>query len=204
MKRSILLIALIIFCSCTKKFNPYHSTASLPYYSSTVKTKMRHIEGEDGEREKSDYGVFACIDSLNVRYLIIAPNVASGSLHMLDKPYNDYYLPHAICLMPAKAEELLHVVRNSISSWDEHSEKNDAIYYEYSLAPESEIKHVSENVVQWNPTLKYWYQVNSSGSLSYLIIGEGTFKKKIEFDKLSHVQELEYLLARGLDEMRRM
>lgn len=191
-------MSLFFICACAQKFNPYHSTASIPHYSETTKTSIRYISRGDSKSKSMEYGVFACVDSLNLKYLIFAPR---SPHRVTNNPYSYYWMQRSVCLKIQDAKELLRVAKNSVDYWDLKKPVSDALYYEFKSAPEQEIKQISQNVVEWTPSIKYWYQLNISGSIAYLIFGENTLRHVVELERLENVQELIYLLEAGMKEL---
>ena len=192
---------LMALMGCATEFIPFHSTADIPYHQKTKKTEMVFIAGDEELLKAREYGIFACKDSVENYYLLIASQWSSKSSSIV--PFKRYEIHHPALLKPTHAIEMHRVCGIAIATWNNEIPKGEALYYEYMSAPEQNINPVSDNVAEWNPSLHFWYQHGEDGPICRWVIGEGSIKQTLDFEDLASVKDLSNLISLGYEQLKK-
>lgn len=184
------VVLVIILQGCSRGPIFYHSEASLPYYHSSTKTIFELIK-DSSVTSSFFFGVIVAKDNDTLSYVLIAP---SNKKYQFVTNLFDVNLSHSIPLLPQKVEEFLEILRFSAEKWAEKYDNKNGISYEFLVAPEHRVIPLSENVVRWYPTLKFYFENNKNGPIAYIVFGEGELQYFYKIDKLLAINDLYRLL----------
>lgn len=191
-----LLIAFLSACSTT--YIPYHSMASIQHFTIENRTKLMLVLDDNGET--ADYAVCAAQDLKNgdkdIYYLLVVPNT-SGSSGSIENIVINY----GVVLTPENAFKFIAGLDLVIEHWNDNVFDNIGYFYEFMSAPEQEIKQISENVLEWNPSLDFRFQITKSGPLGNLFLGRSTLVYHYQFDEVEKIQKLKYYLEKGMSQL---
>lgn len=196
-KHHLLLLSfllLLILSGCSIKQFYYHSEANLPYFDRATKSAFTLIKKEDISAFK--FGVISATDDDTLSYVLISPKEARVS-SVKDLP--DDKLDRAIPLKISQVKEFLEILNASSNKWDKKFDAENGISYEYMVAPEYKINRVSENVAEWIPMLRFYFQNNEEGSKISLIIGKGKIRYLYESEQHSRLRDLIELLELSIE-----
>jgi hypothetical protein len=197
-KLSLVLLALI---ACSPRYIPYHSTASIPLLSNLTISDLKYICDPAGKYVDKAYGLFSAVDNSNTYYLLIAPRLMGGSSGGGD-PFKKYDIAYGVPISSNKIGEFLGAIRSAIQDYDSLRTKEQAKFIELMIAPEQEVKPVSDNVYEWKPSLRFTYQNTDSGSHARLLFGRGLFLQMIEMKDKQDLLDLESIVVMGKENLR--
>lgn len=198
MKRPIVVLCICFLgLGCSSKYIHYHSDASIPFLSSTIKSFITYIPGDEKFESGREYGIFSAIDSAKVYYILIAPQ---SPVKHKDK-HRRFHLAHSVTIKPRHALEMINLLQSSIADWDNDYQSSDALFYNFIVAPEQKIKPVSANVVEWHPTFRYGFNNRKDGGVAVLIFGEGQLQYRVELKKRSELEDLRNLFEASLKDL---
>ncbi len=181
-----LFLLLNISCS-VKRPMLYHSLADLPYSSKLNFTNFELLKIFPYCCDDFNFGIIVATDNEHKKYILIAP----GRLNQRVNDLPDVDIDYAVTILPKYARKLLKILNYSIENWNKKIAKLRGVNVEFIIAPEHKIIKKSENVEQWYPCLRYYYQNNSEGSLATLILGEDNFIYRFDkFDDISRFRDL--------------
>jgi hypothetical protein len=172
----------------------YHSTASVPYYTSSTSTQMKAVERKEDDAGKS-YVVFAALDNESTGYVLVAPTGASSS----GSNFHSADFNRAVPLKGENLTSLIEGLGGAIGRWGTESEGSGS-FYEFVHAPENDIERVSENVVQYYASVRFTISRTESGPVGRLVLGaspEEQLQSVIEMEDKEEVQTFRNLLMRA-------
>ena len=184
-----LFLFMMLVNSCNVRPMIYSSSASLPYYSKTTLTNFELINDSDS-KNFFNFGVIVANDNDKIGYILISPARIENKVDKIP----DFILNNSVTLLESQANGLLNAIEYSIKNWHSTLVESKGVNVEYIVAPEQEIISKSENVVTWNPTLRYNFQKYSNGSIAILNFGDNYTKYYFEFRKIESLNNLKKLL----------
>jgi len=194
--------AFALFCAgCGPTPIAYHSTAWVPYYTSSTSTQMEAIERKEDGPDK-EYLVFAALDNGSTRYVLIAPTSPSTA----GSNFKSADFNRAVPLKGENLGSLIEGLGDAIDRWGSESEGSGA-FYEFVHAPEDDIKQVSENVVEYHAAVRFTISKTEKGPVGRLVMGaspDEQLQSVLEMEEKEDVQTLRRLLVRARKEARGM
>lgn len=200
--RSLLVLAFaLLLVGCNRApFMPYHSTASIPHYSTSTLTSMTFLRGDEKMMESRQYGVIAAFDEGVSPYILLAPlRPGLRGARRLDHLLVGRGAP----LSPERAAAFADGLDEVLRTWDVKQERDGGVFFEFMHAPEQDIDRISENVVEWRPAIRFNYNNTENGPAAVLTIGEGQmpFVHVVEFTKRNQVEDFRELIRAGLSRL---
>lgn len=176
--------------------NYYHSEASLPYSSITIKSSFELILNDE-KKNPFDFGLIVAKDNDISHYLIFAQlkDARSGG-ELVDVNFS-----RVIAVPKNRATELLKLVEHAVNSWKEKYTVTTGESCEFLIAPENKIVPQSQNVVSWYASLKFYYENNEEGPKANLIIGDYGEKKEYSFNELNNMAEFMEMLKKAISKI---
>ncbi|WP_143815444.1 hypothetical protein [Longibacter salinarum] len=178
---SVLGAALFLLAGCQPKFVAYHSTASIPYSASSTATGMELVIGPEENASKRDFIVLKARDrqlanqgEAPVEYVLLAPK-SSGS--MSGYAIESANLRRSVPLPGETVETLIDGLAEALSQWDQSVQDGEAVFYEFTHAPEQDIERVSENVVEWTSSLRFIASHTPDGPTARMLLGNSPNKE---------------------------
>ncbi len=191
---SFILVAFMLLQSCSSKPVIYDSEAKLPFHHTKTKTVFElAVANKNGAH--LEFGVVAAKDDDTLSYVLLAPLYSGSSADKL----KNVNLNNSVPLLPNQVREFISILQQSAAKWDENISKKNGIEYRFLVSPEYRIVPVSENVLKWYPTFKYYFQNNSEGPLGNIIFGEDNLQYYFQLDQLSEINTLIDLLNIALN-----
>lgn len=188
---SIVFLAVVLLaatgCSRTNVL-PYHSTASIPHYSRSTKTTMALMRAGDDARRP--YGVAWAMDEGEDPYVLMMP-VRSGVQALRD--LQDAAIVSAAPISMERAAEFVEGLAFAGRTWRATPGEGQGMFYEFQYAPEQDIARLSENVVEWRSSVRFFYSHTSDGPAALLRfgVGETVFNHEItDADEIRHLEAL--------------
>ncbi|MFB6248366.1 MAG: hypothetical protein ABEL97_07340, partial [Salinibacter sp.] len=148
----------LLYAGCGPDPIAYHSTASVPYYTSSTSTQMKAIQCQKESIGGDPYVVFAALDNRNTGYVLIAPTGGSSRGSNFDAA--DF--SRAVPLKGENLTSLIEGLGGAIGRWGTESEGAGS-FYEFVHAPEDDIERVSENVVQYYASVRFTISRTEAG-----------------------------------------
>lgn len=187
--------ALALLCAgCSPDPIAYHSTASVPYYTSSTSTQMEAVRRQESGAEKP-YVVFAALDNERTGYVLVAPTSAgSGGTNFESADFN-----RAVPLRGKNLASLIDGLEEAIGEWGSESEGSGQ-FYEFVHIPEDNIDQVSKNVIEYYPAVRFTTSRTEGGPVGRLVLGESPeeqLQSVIEMQEKEEVQTFRTLLMRA-------
>ncbi len=178
----LLAIATLLFQNCRPTLMIYHSEAGIPYKDSLTKTKLKIIN----TKKEFNFFTIAAIDNDTLQYVLLSPQVSSIST---SKPtLEDVNLNLTVVMKPQQVKKILVLLDTLVENWNKRQNNTNGELYEFMVAPEQNIIKESANVVGWLPTLSFYSQNNSKGTLAFLFLGRGVFSTMTTFESVLDIQ----------------
>jgi hypothetical protein len=191
----------LLYAGCGPDPIAYHSTASVPYYTSSTSTQMEAIQRQEDSAEKP-YVIFAAEDNDRTGYVLIAPTGASSRGSNFDAADFDRAVP----LKGENLDSLIEGLGGAIDRWGTESEGGGS-FYEFVHMPEDDIEQVSENVVEYYPSVRFTISKTEDGPIGRLVLGASPDEKLqsvIEMEEKEAVQTFRNLLMRAQEQAEEM
>lgn len=202
MNRSSLVVATLfvfLLTGCQATHVAYHSTADVPYSTSSTFTSMELV-GEEAEGFERKYRVITATDDQDVQYALLAPSEGAPIGYQLkDTDFN-----RSVPLKKEKLQILIEGTKQTLQAWDRALEERKGTFYEFVHAPEQDVHRVSENVVEWHPAIRFTASHTSEGPTARMILGdspEDQLQRLIEFESREEVADLRNLLTTARDRL---
>jgi hypothetical protein len=195
-----ILIFAVLLAGCKTQHVPYHSTADIPYATTSTSTQMELIVGDDEMKDKREYVVFVASDNGQNEYALIAPQTSNTSGYSFDAAN----LGRSVPLPEDNVTALIDGLADALQIWDKSSEEEEGAFYEFSHAPEQDIDRISENVVRWHPALKVTISHTPDGPAGRMLVGDSPkqeLQHVVEFDKREELADFRNLLKEARTQM---
>jgi hypothetical protein len=197
----VFLFALVSMTSgCETTHVAYHSTADVPYYTSSTSTQMELVTGDVNPESQIGYLVFTATDNSQNSYVLLAPSESTDP----DYTFGSANFGRAVPLQKAEVEELTEGLRRTLKLWGESNSSTEGSFYEFLHAPEQEIRRVSQNVIQWQAAVKFTASHTPEGPSARLLLGDSpneSLQYVIEFDNRSDVSDFRDLLKSASNQL---
>ena len=122
-------------------------------------------------------------------YVLIAPNTGSTVSGYSIKSAN---LRRSVPLPGSTINTLIDGLDKTLSQWDQSIQDGEAVFYEFSHAPEQDIEPVSANVVEWSAALRFMASHTPDGPTARMILGNSPNEELqyvVTFDERSQVKD---------------
>ena len=200
MKRPFLVFAALVafaLTGCQTKHVAYHSTANVPYLTSSTLTDMVLV-GKKADGIDRKYRVMTATDNQRVQYAVLAPDKgASVGYKLKDADFN-----RSVPLKEKTLQALIEGVEETLRVWDQKRGERKGTFYEFLHAPEQDVRSVSDNVVTWDPAIRFTSSHTSEGPTVRIILGDSPkdkLQRLIEFNRREEVADLRDLLQAAYD-----
>jgi len=180
----------------------YHSTASVPYYTSSTSTQMEAIQRQEESAGGEPYVVFSALDNESTGYVLVAPTGTGSS----GSSFQAADFNRAVPLKGENLTSLIEELGGAIDRWGTESEGSGS-FYEFVHAPEDDIERVSENVVQYYASVRFTISRTEEGPVGRLVLGaspEEQLQSVIEMEDKEAVQTFRNLLMRAQEQAEEM
>lgn len=193
---TVLFLVLLLSGCRHAPYLPYHSMASIPQYSTAINTDMTFVEGSQKKLEGRKYAVIAAVDDDTIPYLLFAPaNASSRSVTRLE----DVNFGYASYLTVDEASRFIDILNQVLVDWNQNQGMNEGAFYEFYAAPEPDIKRISPNVLEWEPSVRFTCNRTDRGVVASLLLGSSeTIKFLYTFRDDDEVADLKNLLQQGI------
>lgn len=153
---------------CAPQHVAYHSTADIPYRTTSTGTQMDLIGGDDEDASQREYAVFVADDTGDGgtrSYVLLAPASSMGY------SFSDANLQRSVPLTEEEALALADGTKEALELWDSSQSEGEGRFYEFTHAPEQEITRVSPNVIEWYSTVRFTASHTPDGASARLLLG---------------------------------
>lgn len=193
---SLLFAGLLFLTGCQPQFVAYHSTASIPYSASSTASDMELVTGSEENASKRKYIVLKAKDENLTQpnqspgeYVLIAPKTGSTVSGYNIKSAN---IRRSVPLPGSTVNTLIDGLARALSQWDRSTQDGKAAFYEFTHAPEQDIQRVSENVVEWSPSIRFVASHTPDGPTARMLLGNSPNKELqyvVTFDERAQVKD---------------
>jgi len=194
------LVLGVLFAGCKTQHVPYHSTADIPYATTSTSTQMKLIVGDGEKKDKRGYVVFVASDNGQNEYVLIAPQTSSTSGYSFDGAN----IGRSVPLPKENVTSLIDGLAEALQVWDQTSQEEEGAFYEFTHTPEQDIDRVSENVVQWHPALKVTISHTPDGPAGRMLVGDSPKRELqhvVKFDEREELADFRNLLKEARTQM---
>jgi hypothetical protein len=191
---SLLCTVFLSLClvGCAPQHVAYHSSADIPYRSTSTGTQMDLIGGDDEDAETREYVVFTAEDtelmaedSGTRSYILLAPATGMGY------SFADANLERSVPLTRQEASTLTDGLNETLKLWDGSQNQGEGTFYEYTHTPEQEINRVSPNVIEWYSAVRFTASHTPGGASARLLLGDSPSSKLQAVIKLQDREDVE-------------
>lgn len=193
MKQVIIsLIVLFLLYSCTPQYNIYHSSVDIPHQTIDLKTNLTLIPKPDDFSHLFSFAFAKDIsfaDNPAYHYLIVCPTTTYKTTEI-----SELRLYYAINLKPKEVESFKNILDEILDTWDNPSPDTSATFYEFSIIPESQTTQITPNVIEYTPSLKFYFQKIKGNTRSFLILGPTSFQFGYSFREKKDIIALSSML----------
>lgn len=154
---------------CTPQHVAYHSTADIPYRTTSTDTQMDLVGADDEDASQREYAVFVAEDtgdSGTQSYVLLAPANTMGY------SFADANLQRSVPLTEEEALALADGVKKALELWDSSQNEGEGRFYEFTHTPEQEITRVSPNVIEWHSAVRFTASHTPDGASARLLLGD--------------------------------
>ena len=163
---------------CPPEHVAYHSSAEIPYRTTSTDTQMDLIGRDDEDAGEREYAVFvaddtelAAGDSGNPPYILLAP--ASG----MGYSFAEANLQRSVPLTKEEAIALTDGLNEALELWDDSQNEGEGRFYEFTHTPEQEITRVSPSVIEWYSAVRFTASHTPDGASARLLLGDSPSSK---------------------------
>lgn len=193
MKSAILLIFIsILILKCTPTYNYYHSTSDIPrrtYYNKSVLHLIKPVKDFKylfGVAASCDYNFTQ--DSAHC-YALFAPT----NTYRPDE-IDDLNLQFSVNLSLKELDYFISVLDSTVSYLDLQYSDTVGTVFKFESIPENKETQVSKNVVEYIPSLRYYFQRFRGNSKAFLSFGPNEYQFYYRFSEKSDLLNLVTLL----------
>ena len=182
----------------------YNSQSDIPLRSKSIETTMKLMKSE---KRNFRIGVLVASDKKASKekkssYVVFAPSI-NGVLGYVNS-IDDIKLSYTSTIDSEKLDQLIEGVEFVIKDWDNNYIDNKGNFYDFSSAPEQNIKTISTNVEEWNPSFRFNYYNYEDKKLVSIVIGPEGYKYIYYIDDLSAIKDFRALLLKAKSELTKM
>ncbi len=190
---SLLCIFLALsLTSCAPQHVSYHSTADIPYRTTSTNSEMDLIGADGEDANQREYAVFVAEDT-EVRsedeatrsYILLAPASDMGY------SFEDANLHRSVPLTREEAIALTDGLNKALELWDDTQGESEGRFYEFTHTPEQEITRVSTNVIEWYSAIRFTASHTPDGASARLLLGDSPSSKLQAVIKLQDREDVE-------------
>jgi len=192
---SLALLILLFLTGCKTQHVAYHSTASVPYFSEATTTHLEVIVGSDDFAGDRDFVVYHAVDNGADAYTLIAPSTDRA------RENNEFQrgrIHRAVPLSREHSDKLAAGLAETLRLWETSYSNQEGGFYEFMLAPEQDVRRVSENVVQWRAALRFTFSHTPDGPSAAMLLGDSPdsgLQYVIEFDDREQIEDFRSLVV---------
>jgi hypothetical protein len=124
-----------------------------------------------------------------VEYVLLAPKSSGSTSGYNIKSAN---LRRSVPLPGTTVETLIDGLAETLSQWDQSVQDGNAVFYEFTHAPEQDIQRISKNVVEWAPSLRFVASHTPEGPTARMLVGNSPNEEPqylIRFDERAAVKD---------------
>ena len=179
-KPASLLCIVFSLClvGCSPQHVAYHSSADIPYRTTSTDSEMDLIGGDDEDANQREYAVFVAED-MEMRsedeatrsYILLAPASDMGY------SFEDTNLQRSVPLTREKAIALTDGLNKALELWDDSQNEGEGLFYEFTHTPEQEITRVSPSVIEWYSAVRFTASHTPDGASARLLLGDSPSSK---------------------------
>lgn len=177
----------------------YHSTAEIPYETEDTQTQMRLVgEPSDGPGTRR-VAVLIGTDDGQISYGLLAPMSSNASEYIL----SEVELERSVPLRKKKVQALLNGLDETLGEWGQGG-SDEGTFYEFLHAPQQELRWGSDDVVVWDPSVRFTASHTGTGSTARLALGaSSSLSSSVKYEDREAVLDLRDLLRKAKRRLQR-
>ncbi|MES3630700.1 MAG: hypothetical protein PPP56_11105 [Longimonas sp.] len=198
----IMLVAavLLVLSGCRSVDHvPYHSTASIPYETTSSITQMELIIGDEDMASDRDYVVFAAVDNMEVGYVLVAPHMGPASASY---SLGHAVIPRAVPIADRNVDALVDAAQRANDHWSDADQEGKGTFVEFMHAPQQDILRISEDVEEWRPALRFTFSATPDGPSARILLGDTStsdLQSVVRFTDREQIEDFRDVLVRAQD-----
>lgn len=142
-----------------------------------------------------DFVVYHAVDNDSDTYTLIAPRTSRAQV---SNEFQRGRIHRAVPLSREHSDKLSAGLAETLRLWDTSYSNQEGGLYEFMLAPEQDVRRISENVVEWRPALRFTFSHTPGGSSAAMVIGDSpdsALQYIIEFDDREQIEDFRSLIV---------
>jgi hypothetical protein len=157
---------------------------------------MELVMGPEDNAGARDYIVLKARDrqlstdgESDIEYVLLAPK-SSGS--MSGYKIKSANMRRAVPLPGQTVDTFIDGLAEALTQWDQSVQDGEAVFYEFTHAPEQDIQRVSENVTEWSPSLRFVASHTPGGPTARMLLGNSPNEELqyvVTFDERTAVKD---------------
>ena len=190
LKTLSVIAASLLIVGCSVKIQPYYSEANETYTSSSIKTSLSGIAGDNEALSYPQaFGVINAIDNDMTRYTLIVPTYDDQAANG-DPTLSLYNFHHAAFLTLTTLPELITAVDDAIQDWN-------------TVYPPEKAQNISYLSGSEKSAVDFHYQNGAAGEAAFVNINSGENVRIVnDDDSISVVNKVYHYEIRDLEELK--
>ncbi|NBB86976.1 MAG: hypothetical protein GVY12_12280 [Bacteroidetes bacterium] len=150
---------------------------------------MEAIIGDEDFAGGRDFVVYHAVNNESDAYTLIAPRTDRAQER---NEFQRGRIHRAVPLSREHTEKLGAGLTETLRLWDITYSNREGGFYKFMLAPEQDVRPVSENVVEWRPALRFTFSHTPDGPSAVMVLGDSPdsgLQYVIEFDDREQIED---------------